>query len=91
MTKKTYSNEELVAKAKEIFESHPKSDKLFATTDGQFFLAESPAKNHAKTFNSEPVEISRPSKKAKKEEVEEEVDEETPVVKKSSKKEKPAE
>lgn len=45
--KKTYSKAELEKKAQDHFKEYPKADKLFATTDGQFFLDENRANLHA--------------------------------------------
>ncbi|WP_166964611.1 hypothetical protein [Yeosuana marina] len=45
--KKTYSKAELEKKAQDVFKDYPKADKVFATTDGQFFLDENRANLHA--------------------------------------------
>lgn len=45
--KKTYSKAELEKKAQGVFKDYPKANKVFATTDGQFFLDENRANLHA--------------------------------------------
>lgn len=45
--KKTYSKAELEKKAQAVFKDYPKANKVFATTDGQFFLDENRANLHA--------------------------------------------
>lgn len=45
--KKTYSKADLEKKAQGVFKDYPKADKVFATTDGQFFLDENRANLHA--------------------------------------------
>ncbi|CDF80573.1 hypothetical protein BN863_28610 [Formosa agariphila KMM 3901] len=45
--KKTYSKADLQKKAQGVFKSYPDADKLFATTDGQFFLDQNRANLHA--------------------------------------------
>ncbi|MFY0714124.1 hypothetical protein J1D01_10635 [Seonamhaeicola sp. NFXS20] len=45
--KKTYSKAELEKKAQAVFKNYPKAKKVFATTDGQFFLDQNRANLHA--------------------------------------------
>jgi hypothetical protein len=43
------SKTELQGVADDIFKRYPKEDKVYVSSDGQAFLNESHAKNHAKT------------------------------------------
>lgn len=54
MSKNTYSLAELKAKAKDAIKGH---DKVFATSDGQFFPTENSAQLHAKPNKLKVYEI----------------------------------
>lgn len=56
------TNEELAAKAKEVFESNPKLQSAFQTTDGQCFDREDNAINHQLTLTHDGTEVREVSR-----------------------------
>lgn len=54
---KKFTKEELVEMSKDYKKGYPKAKVMFATEDGNFFLAKNPAPGHAKASKIELFEI----------------------------------